>query len=217
MNSARDGFKLGGMKRRFILPGFFVLFGWSVLGQDAAGIAAKQGADERYERMSADIQSLQTANEALLSKVSALEQEVSDLRAQQAQVATSTNLQDDLKELAEKIEEVDRKREEDKQAISEEIRKSIAGLEKSIGAAGVSHIAPQEQSPGSEPVGAENGFVYTVQEGDSLLAIIKAYNKDFKSKGLKPITLSQAMDANPKTDWNRMRVGQKIVIPRPEQ
>ncbi len=33
---------------------------------------------------------------------------------------------------------------------------------------------------------------------------------------MKTISLKQAMEANPGVDWNRLKVGQKIVIPRPE-
>jgi hypothetical protein len=56
-----------------------------------------------------------------------------------------------------------------------------------------------------------------VQSGDSLGAIVKAYNADFKSKGLKQITMRQAREANPNVNWDKLRVGQKIVIPRPAE
>jgi predicted RNase H-like nuclease (RuvC/YqgF family) len=187
----------------------------------AADIAAKQGADERYERMVADIQALQAANDALQSKLSALQQQVQDLRNQQSQAPANFATPDDLRRLAGKIEEVDRKREEDKQTIAEEIRKSIAELKHALVAdsapsrAGSSRPAAPAESSDNEK-GNEKGFVYKIQEGDSLSAIVKAYNSDFKSKGMKTITLKQAMDANPDIDWNRLKVGQKIIIPRPE-
>jgi LysM repeat protein len=67
----------------------------------------------------------------------------------------------------------------------------------------------------AEPVENGKGFVYKVQSGDSLSAIVKAYNADFKSKGMKTISLKQAMDANPSVDWSRLLVGQRIIIPQP--
>ena len=107
--------------------------------------------------------------------------------------------------------------EEDKQGISEEIRKSIAGLEKSLAASsGPVRSTTPKVPPVAEASGVENGFSYTVQGGDTLSAILKAYNTDFKSKGWKTISLKQAREANPNVDWDRLRVGQKIVIPRPE-
>jgi len=185
----------------------------------AAAVAAKQAADERYERMAADIQALQSDNQSLKAKIASLEQKIEDLLRQQADAASRSNVQDDLKHLADKIVEVDLKREQDKQAISEQIRKSIADLEKTLaGSNTTAHPPPPKLQLETETPPVENGVSYTVKEGDNLSTIVKAYNADFKSKGWKPITMKQARDANPKVeDWNHLRVGQKIVIPLPAQ
>jgi predicted RNase H-like nuclease (RuvC/YqgF family) len=214
------------MKRVVILLAFSLsLAVRCVLAQDAAGatnaaaIAAQQAADERYKRMAADIEALQADNESLKAKIGALEQKIGDLRQQLAAAANNTGVQEDLKRLAETIAQVDKKREEDKQAISEEIRKSIGGLEKSLAVSAApsraSAPAPKLQLDTPTPA-TESGFSYTIQEGDNLSAIVKAYNTDFKSKGWKPITLKQAMEANPNVKWDHLRVGQKIIIPKPE-
>jgi predicted RNase H-like nuclease (RuvC/YqgF family) len=183
----------------------------------AAALAAKEAADERYKRMAADIEALQLDNESLKGKIASLEQKINDLRQQLAAAANNSGVQEDLKRLAENIAQVDKKREEDKQAISEEIRKSIVTIEKNLaGAAAPIHApAPKLQLEPQTPV-VENGFSYTIKEGDSLSAIVHAYNTDFKSKGLKTITLKQAMEANPNVKWDHLLVGQKIVIPKPE-
>jgi hypothetical protein len=181
----------------------------------AAVIAAKEGAQERYERMAADIQALQAANDALQSKINLMAAAVQDLRNQQVQAASNSSVQEELKVLAGKIAEVDRKREEDKQAIAEEIRKSMAALEKSLAASSAPNIPPPKATPETKPAAVDKGFLYTIQSGDNLSLIVKTYNDDFKSKGLKTITLKQAEEANPDVDWNRLHVGQKIVIPRP--
>jgi len=190
----------------------------------AAQLAAKQGADERYERVQADVVALQAANEALQSKISGLEEEIRKLRDEQSHATERAASADDVKHLADKIEEVDKKRVDDRAQITEEVRNSIAGLEKALGSGGGAAAPPPVRVAPSKPVvnqtaavGAENGFVYTVQSGDSLSAIVHAYNVDFKSKGLKPITLKQAREANPTVDWGKLRVGQKIVIPRPAE
>jgi septal ring factor EnvC (AmiA/AmiB activator) len=183
----------------------------------AAAIAAQEGAEERYKRMAADLQALQLDNESLKVKISSLEQKIDDLRQQLATPANNSGVQDDLKRLAEKIAEVDKKREADKQVISDEIRKSIAGLEKTLAGAGASGRSTSPRLPPvAETPPTENGFSYTIQDGDTLSAILKAYNADFKSKGWKTITFKQAKEANPTIDWDRLRVGQKIIIPRPE-
>jgi cell division protein FtsB len=219
-----------GMKRAFVFSGVVLpLLAWSANAQEAAtntsaasaptpaaAIAARQAADERYERMAADIQALQAANDALQTKITAMAAEIQDLRNQQLQAASNSTVQDQLKVLADKIAEVDRKREEDQQAIAEEIRKSMSGLEKSL-TAPVSNRTPARPPPETAPATDGKGFLYTIQTGDNLSLIVKTYNEDFKSKGLKTITLKQAEEANPDVDWNRLRVGQKIIIPRPDK
>jgi predicted RNase H-like nuclease (RuvC/YqgF family) len=213
------------MKRAFFLLAISLsLAGRCALAQDApatpapttaADIAAQQGADERYKRMAADLQALQLDNESLKAKIASLEQKLDDLRQQQA-AANNSGVQEDLKRLADKIVQVDKKREEDKQAISEEIRKAIGGLEKTLAGAGApAHAAPPKSPPDTATPANANDVSYTIKDGDNLSVIVKAYNADFKSKGWKTITLKQAMDANPNVDWNRLLVGQKIIIPRP--
>jgi nucleoid-associated protein YgaU len=184
----------------------------------ASAIAAQQGAEERYKRMAADMQALQMDNESLKAKIASLEQKIDDLRRQLAAAGNNNVAQDDLKRLAEKIAEVDKKREEDKQAISEEIRKSFGGLEKKLDSSGApAHGSSPKTPPVTEKSPGASGFSYTIQEGDSLSAILKAYNTDFKSKGWKPVTFKQTKEANPGIeDWDRLRVGQKIIIPRPD-
>jgi hypothetical protein len=224
------------MKRVFILLVFSLsLAGRVALAQDAvptapppttpvpntaAAIAAQQGAEERYKRMAADMQALQMDNESLKGKIAALEQKIDDLRQQLAAAANNTVAQDDLKRLAEKIAEVDKKREEDRQAISDEIRKSIAGLEKTLAGSGSGapiHTPSPKLPPETETSPTGNGFSYTIHEGDNLSAILKAYNADFKSKGWKSISMKRTKEVNPNiADWDRLLVGQKIIIPRPE-
>ena len=53
-------------------------------------------------------------------------------------------------------------------------------------------------------------FPYVIQSGDTLDAIIQAY----KEKNIK-VTMAQILAANPGLKADRLRVGQKIVIPAP--
>jgi predicted RNase H-like nuclease (RuvC/YqgF family) len=181
----------------------------------AAAIAAQDAADERYKRMAADIEALQMDNQSLKAKLASLEQKIDDLRQQQA-APNNSGVQEDLRRLADKIVEVDKKREEDKLAISEEIRKTIGGLAKSLsGPSAPTRLPPSKSPPDTETAATGNELSYTIKDGDTLSVIVKAYNTDFKSKGWKTITLKEAMEANPNVDWTRLRVGQKIIIPRP--
>lgn len=222
------------MKRVFILIAFpILLLRLPAIAQDAsstptntqpsgpastaASIAAKEDAEDRYKRMAADLQAVQADNETLRAKISTMEQEIQTLREAQARPADNSGIQDEMKRLAEKIQEVDKKRLEDKDAISQEIRKSIGGLEKTLAAPlPPIHDSRAKASATTESSAPVNGYSYTIKAGETLGEVVSAYNKDYKSKGLKPITLRQAMEANPSIDWNRLKVGQKIVIPRPD-
>jgi peptidoglycan hydrolase CwlO-like protein len=214
------------MKRAFILLAIPILLTrLPVLAQDAtntpsntaATIAAKEGAEERYQRLVADLQAVQSDNEALHAKITAMEQEIQSLREALARPADNSANQDELKRLAEKIEEVDKKRLEDKDVISEEIRKAIGEVESTIRGTPVSvHEQKPKPRAAQDTPASDNGYSYTIKNGDTLGEIVKAYNADYKSKGLKTITIRQAKEANPNVDWGRLRVGQKIVIPRPD-
>jgi hypothetical protein len=181
----------------------------------ASAIAARDAAEERYKRMAADMEALHLDNQWLKAKIASLEQKIDDLR-QQLAAGNNSGVQEDLKRLAEKIVQVDKKREEDRLAISEEIRKAIGGLEKSAtGAATSARLSSPKPPPDADTASSGNEFSYTIKDGDNLSVIVKAYNTDFKSKGWKTITVKQAMDANPNVDWARLHVGQKILIPHP--
>jgi septal ring factor EnvC (AmiA/AmiB activator) len=193
------------------------LFRLPAAAQDAAAAAAaaaRDDSEERARQLAADMENLHAANQALEQRIASLEEEIRQLREAQARSASNSNVQDDLRHLAEKIEEVDRKRAEDKQAISEEIKHSTVSLEKALAAGSNAQGRPPPARVQADA--GDKGYVYTVQEGDYLSAIIKAYNADFKSKGLKAISMKQVMEANPGLDLNRLHVGQKITIPKPQ-
>jgi LysM repeat protein len=208
------------MKR--VLLGMSLLMGAlqvATFGQEATALPTATAApvsDELYRKMAADLESLQSANVLLQKKISALEDEVRSLRDDLTKASANSSVKDDLKSLAEKIQEVDRKRESDKQVISDEIRKSINSIVHGTDVA--SHSSGPKTAPPTttvDPAILENAYSYTIQANDTLSAIVAAYNAEFKSKGMKTVTLKQVMDANPTVNWNKLQVGKKIVIPKP--
>jgi LysM repeat protein len=188
-------------------------------GSPASAAARQQESVERFSRIEADLEALKADNLSLRDEVAKFKQELSRVRDEQGKTAiavANSNPHEDLKRLAEKINEVDRKRETDKQTISEEIKRSIGKLENAI-AAEARPVTHRERAPTPPPAvdSSDTGFSYTVASGDSLGAIVKAYNQEFKKKGLKPITFSQVKAANPNVNWDKLKVGTKIVIPAP--
>ncbi|MEO5802706.1 MAG: LysM domain-containing protein [Verrucomicrobiota bacterium] len=185
---------------------------FSLLAQNstpASAIAEKQEAEERYKRLSADVESLLAANLALQKKISALDAELQRVREDQSRSANNNSTTESVRKLGEAIQEVDKNREADKKKILDEIAKL-----------GKNMAAP---APRSKPVlpetnsGPDKGYPYAVQSGDTLLAILADYNAQFKSKGMKTLTMKQVEAANPNVDWKKLKIGQKIFIPAPAE
>ena len=199
------------MKRFF----FFVLLAVIALplrAQDsttAAAIAERQRTEERYKRMSADIESLLAANVSLQKKISALESELQKLREDQVSSGKNNDTQETVRKLAAAIQEVDRNRETDRKKILDEIAK----LGKTISAPATRSkpVVSEEPNPGPD-----KGYPYTIQSGDTLSAVLADYNAQFKAKGMKTISQKQVEAANPNVEWTKLKIGQKIFIPAPE-
>ncbi|MDQ6631770.1 MAG: LysM peptidoglycan-binding domain-containing protein [Verrucomicrobiota bacterium] len=193
----------------------------------AAALAERQEAAEKIKRLSGDVENLMAANASLQKNISALAEQVNQLRENQTKASHNSSFQEDLKRLAEKILEVDKKREADKELIVAQIKKMGEGLgaaptnakktrTKKSGPADAS--APDKSSSTESPEKnstSEKGYEYVVQEGDFLSTIIAAYNADFKSKGMKTITSKQVLEANPGLKPERLVPGKKVFIPMP--
>ena len=182
--------------------------------------ASRQASEERFKIMAADIATLNANNTALQESIVKLRAELERVRNEQASAAAAAknnSVQESLNLLKTKIEEVDRKRESDKKAISEEIQKSIDKLGNMIkdSAAATARVRPPAHRD-SGPV-ADKGFQYVVEANDTLSIIVKAYNAKFKEENIKgAITTQQVKDANPKVKWEKgLRTGQKLIIPDP--
>jgi LysM repeat protein len=171
-------------------------------GQDAA-------TQEQIGKLSGQIQDMLEAQSAQAKQISALEKEISDLRDKQNQPAANDSASaDDLKTLAAKVQEIDKKR----QADNEQILKAIEKLGK---AGGVSTHKPPAVSndnpvPPLAPGTKQKGYDYEIHPGDTLSAIAKAY----RDQGVK-VTTTQIIAANPGLNPNALIAGKKIFIPDP--
>lgn len=178
--------------------------------QDAATAALREEQEANYKRVilklegieeTLQLQAKRTA--ALASEISTLRDEVDRLKSRNESAAT----QESIKRLAEKIEEVDRKRLAD----SEMVAKRIGALGKEMSKTLVPRDPPPAPAPkpqkSTEP---EKGFTYQIKEGDTLVRIVT----DLRAQDYK-ITQKQVMDANPSVNWNRLRIGQTVMIPAP--
>jgi LysM repeat protein len=185
----------------------------------AAAWAQDDATQQQLDKLSGQIQDLQATQLEQSKHIQALEKEINDLQGQANQSGGSSAISDDVRKLAEQVQEIDRKRQED----NARVLKQLEQLEKSLGNSPSSHKPPPDITPDITPTpikghavpdasGPQNGYNYTVHSGDTLLAIAKAY----RAQGIK-VTTDQILKANPGLDAKNMKVGQKIFIPAPGQ
>lgn len=168
-----------------------------------AAAAQDAAVEERLNRITGQMEQLEAARVKLEKELGELRREVSSLREQAAKPAGNFAGQDELKKLAEKLQEVDQKRVAD----NERILKTIENLAK----AGARTEKPPVRTESAPPGGrSDKWFEYVIQEGDTLSAISQAY----RLKGIK-VTPDEILKANPGTKATTLQVGQKIWIPAP--
>lgn len=168
--------------------------------------------EERYKRLNAVVEELLASQATLQKRIAGLSDEIRALREEQGrnvnQYVRPEDLRKGLEKLAEKVREIDQKREDDRKLILEEIRK--------LASAPVPEPPARKPKPEKEPdpvpvpAGPQKGYEYQVKSGDTVAAIVTAYQQS----GVK-VTLSQVLKANPGLNPNRLKVGQKIFIPDP--
>jgi hypothetical protein len=210
-----------------------------VFAQDSPARAAveREAAEENYKLLSSAVNGLTTGQADLQRRLGALADEIRTLRAQDNKIDTSKFVtREELNRLVESVKEIDRKREADKKLILDEFEELKKDLRKMLSAP--SSVAPAtsakktRSSPASEK-GSEKlnekpadrpakpseaaatnqeGVYHLIQPGNNLLAIVKAYNEEFKKQG-KKTTLQLVRDSNPGLKDTNLRVGQKIFVP----
>ncbi|MCU0784771.1 MAG: LysM peptidoglycan-binding domain-containing protein [Verrucomicrobia bacterium] len=194
------------MKRILIfLVGLGLIVPPVLRAQDAA-------VEERLNKLNAHVEDLLAAQAEQQKRLAAQAKEIESLREQTAKPTGNFASQEDLRQLAGKLQEIDQKRVTDNEKILKEIEK----LGKASAGTRTERKTPKTTT---EPVekpgvasGPEKGFEHVIQSGDTPSTIALAY----REKGIK-ITTEQILKANPGLKPNSLRVGQKIFIPAPVQ
>ena len=193
---------------------------FAVLGLLAAtGRADEATMQADIEQLKGAIEALTLSNADLQKRLSDANREIRDLREDLAKAspkAAIDDLKDQIRTLATKIEEVDKKRVNDAEVVREQLEK-IARL---VANAPVSAPAPRDREStkpvADTPPPSGEMYTYTVVSGDTVSGIVDAFNTEFRKKGMKTVTLKQVLDANPGLDPKRLFVGKKIYIPVPQ-
>jgi hypothetical protein len=173
--------------------------------------------DERIKQLRGHVDDLLEDKASQKKQIEALVREIQVLREhQQNQPTTSYASQDDLRELAKKLQELDAKRKADRELILKEIEK----LGKASAGGSATKVKPPKNqpnpssqdnsSPGNLP---DKAIEHTIAAGDTLSTIAAAYSKE---KGVK-ITTEQIRKANPGIKDDKLKVGQTVLVPLPEK
>jgi len=196
-----------------------ILFAVAVAAFAVTPVFAQDNAtQQQLDQLRGKIQDLTDAQDAQSKKIDALEKEISDLRDKvntpaAAPDAVSTA---DLKKLAEQLQEVDQKRQDDRELILKQLDKiaKVAGAPpvhiKS--SPGTSTGTTTTTGGGDAPVAdvPKTGYYYVVKDGDTISGIAKFYRDS--DKHVK-VTTAQLLAANPGLDPTKLYSGKKIFIP----
>jgi|ERR1019366_1327029 nucleoid-associated protein YgaU len=183
----------------------------------APGWAQETATQQQLDKLSGQIQDLLEAQAQQGKRIDALQKEIGELREKaNTPVVNDSASREDLKRLATQVQEIDQKRQDDRDLILKEIEK----LGKAAAIAPVTptrrlRTTPEPTTSGGDnttltPSGPENGHYYVIKDGDRLSDIVKAY----RAQGVK-VTTTQILKANPGLDPNKIISGKKIFIPDP--
>ena len=175
--------------------------------------AQESATQQQIDKLGGQIQDILDAQAQQSKRIEALEKEISDLRDKVNTPAPQGDFagREDLKKLAEQVQEIDQKRQDDRELILKQI-------------ADLAHTTAVTSSPGSHHSCSSSKqssdtsdthtsvpatqYEYVVKPGDNLGIILKAY----RDKGVK-VTLSQFKAANPKVNPDVLIPGKTIYIP----
>lgn len=181
----------------------------SVAAQDAAAVAEREERESNYKRMLLKVEGIEEALQAQTKRMNTLANEINALREDVDRLKSrndNTATQEGFKRLAEKIEEVDKKRRAD----SDLVYKQINDLRKGVSKIASDPIPAAPPKPPKPTEGDKPAYTYQIKDGDTLVRIVK----ELSAENYK-ITQKQMMDANPNVNWNKLRIGQTVIVPAP--
>lgn len=187
---------------------------WLFIFGFAAAVARAQddATQQQINKLSGQLQDALEAQALQAKRITDLEKQIGELRDKINQPAQAQDnaSSEDLKKLAEQVQEIDKKREADRELILKEIEK-LAKI--SSAPAPARRSSPPVSTTSSDTAATpQKGYEYIVQRNDTLSIIVKAY----RDQGVK-VTRDQIIKANPGLDPNKLYAGKKIFIPAPAQ
>ena len=176
------------------------------------GLARAQNSStqQQLDVIMGKLQDLQEAQTAQNKRLEALEHDLKELSDKVNNPPVVDNAtRDDLRKLAEQVQTIDQKRQDDKALILKNIQQlANFGTDTET----KPHKADGSKTPERpESAAALDSHEYLIQKGDMLSVIVKMY----RDQGIK-ITQAQLIAANPKINPDVLIPGKKLVIPDPD-
>lgn len=175
----------------------------------AAAIASRQEAEENYNALKGQIEDLVAANAESQKQIQEMRKEIEELRSQLGKPQGNFASADDVKQLSAAIEELNKKREADKQLILKEMEKLGHTVVSGAGRTSETH-APTRHAETPQNTD-QDGYYYTVKKGDNFKLIAQYY----RDKQIM-VTSKQIIAANPNVNPDKLLIGAKIFIPAPK-
>ena len=210
------------MKRIFCLLTVCLLgSNLTLRAQDASAIADRAASEERYQKLVAKLDDLNEKQDLQQKRMAQLEADLKAVRDEQSKPNTDMVGRDELKQLAQKLKEIDEKRAADKELILEQI--------KQLAQAPAAPIPPTPKRPKAKKAadttssdttadataGSDKnyeGYEYVIKPNDTISKIVAAY----REQGVK-VSSDQILKhpLNAKVNPAKLKVGQKVFIPAP--
>jgi TolA-binding protein len=199
-----------------LLAGSFLCASPLVAQESVAAAAEREEMEANFKRMNSRVEQLEETLQSqqkrmadMIAEIRSLHEQVDKLKAK----GESTATQESIKQLAEKIEEVDKKRLAD----NESITRKLTGLGKELSTTLTPKVVtpppavkPDKPAVADPSLPPEKSFEYKIKDGDTLSRIVT----DLRAQGWK-VTQKQVMDINPSVNWGKLRIGQTVYIPQP--
>lgn len=202
------------MKRILSLGVLAWLGGLATLeAQDASAIADRQAAEERYQQLAGKVQDLAEAQQAQAKRLEALAEEIRSLRGELGRANPDVVQREELRKLAEEVREIDEKRTKDKELILSELAKlgKPSPVTKGKATTKTKPDSSTDSTAGRATEKAYEGFEHSVKSGETLMAIVQAYNKEHGLKLTVEQVLQHPLNAGLKPE--KLRIGQTVFIP----
>lgn len=176
---------------------------------------------EDVRRLHGTVESLNEGQESLRRQIQELREVVSELRQENVRLKQQLSSggemvnREQLSEVIKSIKQVDERRAADADYVKRQLEEIAKEVSKSLSAPPPHRETPKPTKPAPiaqdlPPNLPEKQYVHKVGAGETLGAIIAAYNKEYSLK----VKVSDVLAANPNLkDPKRLRVGQELNIP----